>query len=125
MEGKLKARSGTEKRLKQHRITFRLADSEHAQLVAAAEREGQTLGTYIRSRVLVAPTTRARRRPVVEVQAITRLQGEMNKVGSNIYQLTRRINFGETPESNDIRAAFAGYKEVIAAIMAALGRGQR
>lgn len=117
-----KTRSGSESRQKQQRVTFRLASSEHAELVAAAERAGQTLGTYVRSRVLAEPVTRARRRPTIEVQAVTRLQGEMNKVGSNIHQILRRVNLGDTPDGEELRAAFQGYREVIAAIMAVLSR---
>jgi hypothetical protein len=120
-----RARSGSEMRQKQHRVTIRLAASEQAELAAAAERAGQTVGAYIRSRVLAAPITRARRRPAVEVVALTRLQGEMNKVGSNIHQMLRRLNFGETPAGDEVRAAFAGYREVIAAILTTLGRGPR
>lgn len=119
------SRSGTETRQKQHRITFRLSESEYAELETAASAVGLTLGTYIRSRVLTAPATRARRRPPVEVFALAKLQGQMNKVGSNIYQLLRYVNFGGLPEGDEIRAAFAGYREVIAAILATLGRGPR
>lgn len=120
-----RARQGSETRQKQHRVTFRLAASELAELEAAADRAGQTVGSYIRSRALAAPVTRARRRPTVEVQALTRLQGEMNKVGSNLHQLVRRVNFGETPAGDEVRAALNGYREVIAAILATLGRGTR
>ncbi len=120
-----RSRRGSETRQKQHRVTVRLADSERAELVAAAERAGQTLGTYIRSRVLIEPVTRAQRRPSVEVQTLTRLQGEMNKVGSNIHQMLRRINFGDTPAGDEIRGAFTGYREVVAAILATLGRRPR
>lgn len=125
MQPAKKSRRGTETRQKQHRVTVRLASAEHAELEAAAERSGVSVGAYVRSRVLTAPTTRARRRPSVEVEALARLQGEMNKVGSNIHQLVRRINFGETPAGDEVRSAFAGYREVIAAILGALGRRPR
>lgn len=49
----------------------------------------------------------------------------MNKVGSNIHQLLRRVNFGETPAGDEIREAFQGYRQVIAGILAALGRTPR
>lgn len=122
---KPRARRGSETRQKHHRITFRLAASEHAEVADAAARAGQTVGTYIRSRLLDSPVTRAQRRPSVEVQTLTRLQAEMNKVGSNIHQILRRVNFGETPAGEEIRSAFTGYRAVIAAILAALGRGPR
>lgn len=120
-----RSRQGSETRQKQHRITIRLAESEHAEIEAAAERAGQSVGAFVRSRVLLGAVTRARRRPSVEVQALAKLQAEMNRVGSNIHQMSKRINFGETPASDEIRSAFQGYREVVAAILTTLGRGRR
>lgn len=115
-------RRGSETRQKQHRITFRLSEGEHAQLLAAAEREALTIGSYIRSRCLATPTTRAQRRPTIEVQTLASLHGEINKIGSNIHQVLKRINFGETPEGREVHEAFTGCREIIAAIRAAMGR---
>lgn len=125
MDAVKRPRRGTETRQKSHVIPFRVNDAERAELEAAASRAGLTVGSYIRGRVLAAPTTRAMRRPSVEVETLARLQGEMNKVGSNIHQLVKRVNFGETPAGVELREAFAGYREVIAAILATLGRGAR
>jgi len=121
-ERKTTARRGTETRRHQRRITFRVPDAEGDELIAGAELAGCSLGSYIRSRLFAESAMRARRRPTIEVMAITRLQGQMNKIGGNIYQLLRHVNFGGLPEADEIRAAFAGYREVIAAILAALGR---
>jgi hypothetical protein len=122
MEPDKKPRRGSETRQKSKVVPFRMAETEYAELAAAAERSGQTIGSYIRAQVLKAPTTRATRRPSVEVQALARLQGEMNKVGSNIAQILKRINYADTPHGNEIREAFSGYREVIAAILKTLGR---
>lgn len=116
-------RSGSEKRRRAGIIGFRATLSERAELEAAAERAGLSLSSYVRAATLKAPKMRATRRPSIEVQTITRLQGAMNKVGSNVHQLLRRVNFGETPEAREYREALTGYREVIAAILAALGRG--
>ncbi|MEQ1864542.1 MAG: hypothetical protein ABL996_07795 [Micropepsaceae bacterium] len=125
MEQRTVRRRGSEQRKKYRRFTVRLSPEERAELEAAAEREGLTLGSYVRARTLAAPLTRSRRRPSIEVQAVTRLQGEMNRVGSNIHQLVRRLNFGETPLGDEVRDAFQGYREVIAEILHVLGRGRR
>ena len=118
-------RRGSEIRQKELRVSVRVTAAEHAAIAEAADREGLTVATYARSRLLAAPTTRARRRPNVDVQAITRLQGEMNRVGTNIHQLLKHIRFGGTPASDEVVSAFAGYREVIAAILATLGRVPR
>lgn len=112
----------SEKRQKQHRITLRVSAQEHAEITHHAELAGLTVGAYIRSQCLIQQTTRAIRRPTIEVITMTRLQGEMNRVGSNIHQLLKHINFGNTPDNSEIKAAFKGYQEVIQAILAALGR---
>jgi hypothetical protein len=115
-------RSGSEQRKKQRRITFRLTDGEYGAVQVAADRAGVTLGTHVRDRVLSSPETRRRPRPTVEVQAVTRLQGEMNRVGGNIHQILKRVNFGETPLAHEFHEALAGYKEVIESILTVLGR---
>ena len=84
---KPRRRSGSEQRERSQLISFRVAPSERAALDAAAERAGLSLGAYIREAVIAAPKTRGIRRPSVEVQAVTRLQAEMNRVGGNIHQI--------------------------------------
>lgn len=118
-------RSGSQKRARGALVNFRVSAEERAELDQAAQRAGLTLGSYIRERVLAAAKTRSVRRPTVEAQAVTRLQAEMNRIGGNIHQILRRVNFGETPAAAEFQEALTGYREVIAAILAALGRGRR
>jgi hypothetical protein len=105
-----------------HRTTLRWSNEDYASLLANAEREGVTVGTFIRSRTLAAPTTRARRRGSVEVLALAKALAMVNKMGGNLHQLARYINFGGFPEPGELRAALAGYEAMVAAIMEALGR---
>jgi hypothetical protein len=118
------ARSGSETRQRQHRITFRLNEAEYVQLAADIDRSGMTMGTYIRSRLIAAPTTGARRRPSVEVLALTRVLAGLNRVGGNINQIAKHIHFGDTPLGAEIRAALADFRKVASAILAALGRSR-
>ena len=74
--------------------------------------------------MLAAPKTQSRRRPSIEVQAITRLQGEMNRVGGNIHQILKRVNFGETPIAEEFSQALKGDRQVIATILETLGPGK-
>ena len=120
-----KGRSGSERRKRQRRITFRCTDEERAQVERAADAAGLTLGSHIRECVLQSPQTRRQRRPTVEVQTLARLLGEMNKIGSNVHQILKRVNFGETPLAHEFHEALTGYREVVAGILAALGRTRR
>ena len=118
------ARSGSETRQKQHRVTFRLNEAEYAQFAADVDRSGMTMGTYIRSRLLAAPTTGARRRPSVEVLALTRILAGVNRIGGNINQIAKHLHFGDTPLGEEIRAALADFRKTATAILAALGRSR-
>lgn len=120
-------RSGSERRKRTTPFPLRLAPEERAAIEAAADEEGLSLGGYIRAHALpgaIAPTTRTRRRPSVDVLAIARLLGAVNKIGGNLHQLVRHLNFGGYPEAGEVRAALRGYEQVVAAIMAALGMGR-
>jgi uncharacterized protein (DUF1778 family) len=121
---KTKRRSGSEKRKRQPRVTFRVTPEERDALEKAAIGAGLTVASYVRGVVLSAPKTKQRRRPSVEVEALARLLGALNKVGSNIFQITRRVNFGETPVAEEFHEALTGYRETVGAILATMGRGK-
>jgi hypothetical protein len=70
-----------------------------------------------------APRTRTRRRALVDVAALARLIGELNRIGGNINQILKRVNFGETPVAHEFHEALAGHLEIIAAIRDAMGLG--
>ena len=57
-----KKRSGSEKRKRGPIIGFRATEEERAKIEGAADRAGLTVGSYVRSRSLKTPTTRAARR---------------------------------------------------------------
>ncbi len=116
-------RSGTETRQKQRRVTYRLSEAEYEEVETLASNAGLTLASYTRTRVLPEPTTQSRHRPSVEVMAILKLRGVLNKIGTNIYQLNRHVNYGRLIDPDgEIAAAFADYRETTAVIRAALGR---
>jgi hypothetical protein len=118
-------RNWSENRQRQKRIIFRVSQEEYEAIEADAERVGLTLASHVRDSVLKAPKTRARRRVGVDVLAVTKLQGEMNKIGGNLHQILKRVNFGDTPLVVELNEALTGYKETIAAILVALGRNKK
>jgi hypothetical protein len=117
-------RSGSEVRQKDERVTVRYTQAERSEVQAAAVTVGLTEGAYIRVQTLSKPKIPARRRPTVELVAVARLQGELNRIGGNIHQLLKDVRFGGTPGAQDVRAALGGYEEAIEAIKAFFGRSE-
>lgn len=118
-----KTRSGSEMRQRQRRITFRLAAHEYSEVETKAERAGVSLGAFIRVAVLDAPTTRAVRRPPVEKAALAQVLGQLGRVGGNLHQIARHLNFGHIEAAADLPKALEELRAMKAVLMQALGRG--
>jgi hypothetical protein len=114
---------GSDKRQRILRIDVRLTPTEHAEICDKAERAGLRAGSYARDVLLGAPAPRQVRRPPIERQELSRLLGEIGKVGSNLNQLARDANTGNSPEGGAILSVLASLVEVRTAILKALGRG--
>lgn len=104
------------------RVVVRLTQEEYQTLTAFAERATLSLAGYVRERSLEQPTTRARRRPSVEVSALVRFSADLNRVGNNLNQLARRRNSGEAVASAEIEAALAEHRQILANIISILGK---
>jgi hypothetical protein len=116
-------RSGSENRKRSlPPFPVRLDATERAAIEEAADREGVTMGTYIRSRALAVPTTGTRRRAPVDVVALAKLLGTVNKMGGNLHQLVKHLNFGGFPIPEEMCAALQGYEAMVAAVMKAMGQ---
>ena len=102
----------SETRQKGRVLSIRVSEAERHDVEALAERAGLTVGSFVRSQILSMPTTRAVRRPVAEVKLLTALLGQLQKVGSNINQIARRVNSGDTPLSGDISEALAACRQI-------------
>lgn len=104
-------RKRSENRQKQQRLTMRLSPAERQEVETLADRAGLTLASYLRSRALETPTTRAVRRPTVEVGVLNALLREMSKQGSNLNQLAKKANAGNMPLLSEIRATFEANRQ--------------
>lgn len=113
--------SGSEKRIRKP-FSIRLSDDERAIIDAKAERAGLEIGSYARETLLDAPAPRQVRRPLVERKELSRLLGELGKIGSNLNQLTKSANAGITLYENEVRGILASLATVRDAILKALGR---
>lgn len=118
-------RSGSENRARGNIVAFRVSEEERAELEQAAELAGLTLGSYVRQRVLAAPKTRAVRRPPLEQKLLAQLLGQLGRVGGNIHQIVKHMNFGSGVMHDELRPALASFEAAAAAILQAMGRGQR
>jgi hypothetical protein len=120
-----KKQSGTETRQRQQRLVIRLAPDEWAQLVQQADASGLTLASYGRARILAQPTTRAVRRPPVDTAALAHVLAQLGRIGGNLHQLVKHLNFGDHDDLADAPAVLAELRQVAATIMGALGRTPR
>jgi len=117
-------RSGSEKRRRPIPFPMRLSPDERIALAADAERAGLTLGSYIRSRVLAAPTTRARRQVPVDYAALAAALRAFTKAAVNINQIARHLNTFGFPIPDDLVAVATRLDASRLEVMVAMGRGR-
>jgi len=115
----------SEQRQKNRIANFRVTPDEYRQIETNAERGGLTFGSYLRTRALDAPTTRAMRRPVVERVILSKLVAELGRSGSNLNQIARAMNSGETVLIDQIQSVLAEHRQILAAVIEVLGRKPR
>ena len=123
--GTSRKRSGSENRARGGVVAFRVSAEERAELEEKAELSGLSLGSYVRQCVLTAPKTRTVRRPPIEQKLLAQLLGQLGKAGGNIHQILKHMNFGAGVMHDELRSALVSFEEAAAAIMEAMGRGQR
>lgn len=116
-----KKRSGSEKRKRAPIIGFRATDEERAAIEASADRAGLTVGSYVRSRALARPTTRAVRRPPQTTAQLAQLLGSLGAAGGQLQRIATAQN-AQQQGGEEVAAALAGFREAASAIMQALGR---
>jgi len=83
-----------ERRRRAHKVDTRWDPIEYASLDAAARAVGLTRGGYIRALVLGSAGPRAQRSPSIEIEALAKATAALNKVASNLNQITRILNSG-------------------------------
>jgi hypothetical protein len=115
-------RSGSETRKRVPIIGFRASEEERARIEAAAERAGLTIGSYVRSRALRKPTTRAVRRPSVQTVQLSRLLGLLGAVGGDVSRIAKSRDAGDGIANADLTASLKQFRKAASAIMRALGK---
>jgi len=115
-------RSGSEKRKRAPIIGFRATDDERATIEAFADRAGLTVGSYVRSRALARPTTRAVRRAPQATAQLAQLLGLLGAAGGQLQRIATDRNIQAQVAGGEVAAALAEFREAASAIMQALGR---
>lgn len=113
--------AGSETRKRTKTKSIRFSPDELAQVEAAAEKAGLTVGGWLRLAVLDAPPPRQSRRPVIEKELLSLLLRHLGKIGSNVNQLARTANSGRTPDIAELREACSAVIESRDMVMVALG----
>jgi hypothetical protein len=126
-KGQSESRSGSETRQRAPIIGFRATDQERAKMEADARRAGLTVGSYVRSRALKRPETRAVRRPPVETAQLAKLLGMLGAVGGAITQIAMKHHAppgGESAEllAAELLAAVKDFRTTADAIIHAMGK---
>lgn len=118
--------SGSETRQRQGRITIRLSETEFDRLKEESDRAGLSLSSYVRLALLQAKPARRARRPPFEKALLSRILGELGKIGSNINQIARGLNSGTLRMGltfeDDVQRALGGLIEMRSAVLRGLGR---
>ena len=93
-----KKRSGSEKRRRTRPNTFRSTVEERAEMDANAAAVGLKFGSFMRSLGCRQPTTRAMPAVSPDRAAVDEFLGRVGRYEGNLYQVVRRMNFGDFPE---------------------------
>jgi len=114
-------RSGSERRKRPLPFPVRLSPEERATLATAADSAGLTLGSYIRSRVLAAPKTRARRQAPVDYVVFATALRAFTKLAINMNQIARHLNTYGFPVPPELAALATHLDASRLDVMAAMG----
>ncbi|MFQ5443028.1 MAG: plasmid mobilization relaxosome protein MobC [Nitrospinales bacterium] len=111
----------SETRKRQHRVTVRLTEAEHAELSKRADNSRLTLAGYFRSATLDTPPPPQSRRQPVDRKELGKLLGAIGRIGNNINQLAKVANAGSWPESKSLHKACDDIRWIRRKLMEALG----
>lgn len=115
-------RRRSEKRQRNKITPVRWAAEEFNEVAAKADKAGLPLGAYLRRMALGHAGPRAQRRPPADHVALRQILGQLGRVGNNINQIARSINYGDPCDLPELKAALKDYMAIRDAIYDALGK---
>jgi hypothetical protein len=114
-------RSGSENRQRTEQVITRLTPAERQQIEDDAESAGLTLGSYVRAKLFSGPPVRAVRAPSIEKKALAQFLAWLGRLRGSVYQISRRLNFGQEYESQALMNALKEISDMRNAVLLALG----
>jgi hypothetical protein len=121
-----KTRHGSERRQRSHMVQVRFDDGELAKLDRRTDDTGLSRSAYLRMRALDNPGPRAQRRVSVDMRALARANGDLNRVGNNLNQIAHALNSrGEIPAIADIEIMRTELLATLTEIRRAFGRDRQ
>jgi hypothetical protein len=119
-------RSGSQKRRRTRHIDVCCDEAEFVIMNDKAKRAGMSNASYLRTLALDTPGPRARRAPPVNAEVLAHAIAALNKVGSNLNQISRVLNSsGAISTANECFAALAETRAAAARILEIVGRKER
>lgn len=103
------------------RLSIRLSDTERLDIENRAERAGLSMGGYCKFVIFNTDPPRRSRRVVPEKAELSRLIGQVSRVGANINQIAKQLNMYSAIDVIEVSNAMADVAELRASIMKALG----
>lgn len=117
------SRSGSNKRQKNLFIRARVSPEEKEEIRQRAEKAGLTEGAFVRAQCLDAPPkTRSIRRPSLERTKLARMVGLLGNATGNLNQISKNLNQGKVPASQDVDQALLEIRRAASEIMEVIGR---
>jgi len=119
-------RSGSQKRQRTRNLSVPVDGAEFLAIDGKARAAGLSRGAFLRACALDTPGPRAQRSPTVQLEALARATAALNKAGSNLNQIARRLN-----TAGSIGLAHASFgvltetRTAVAAILDVVGRRVR
>lgn len=90
-------RSGSQRRQRAYKIGVGCNADELAAIEHNARAAGLSRASFLRATGTGTPGPRAQRAPHVNAEALAKATAALNKIGSNLNQLSRAFNSGATP----------------------------
>ncbi len=103
------------------RLSIRLSDTERLDIESRAERAGLSMGGYCKFVIFNTDPPRRSRRVVPEKAELSRLIGQVSRVGANINQIAKQLNMYSAIDVVEVSNAMADVAELRTSIMKALG----
>jgi hypothetical protein len=87
-------RSGSETRQRSAPVSVRFLPAERDVVETNARTVGLSVASFLRACALGSPGPRARRAPPINAEALAHATAALNKAGSNLNQIARKLNAG-------------------------------